>query len=233
VGFSFGELVFIALLAIIVIGPKDLPKILRTAGRTIGQIKRVVSDVRRETGLDEVLRGNFQDLERLADHIERIDGPKKRDDQLELPNVRLDAERREREYPRIGADNYNLLSEDAPVYGDLNSSLGQPPAAKFSTLPPSFPPPISNLGPIAALGPLSPMASIPPAPMIEGVVAQIDASGLKTTELGTIDFEEVQEAAKAEAARVAEAAKSAEASPKTKGPPPPPPRPKVPGARPT
>lgn len=119
-GFSFGELVVLALVALIVIGPKDLPKLLRSAGRTIGSIKRLVTDVRRETGLDEVLRGDFQDLERLADHIERIDERKPaRAEKLSLPNLVDEAARREREYPRIGADSYGLLPEDAPVYGEL------------------------------------------------------------------------------------------------------------------
>lgn len=120
-GFSFGELVVLAVLALIVIGPKDLPKLLRTAGRTIGQIKRVVSDVRKETGLDEVLRGDFEDLVRLADHIERLDETKEEPAQLDLPNIEDEKARREREYPRIGADNYGMLAEDAPVYGDLPS----------------------------------------------------------------------------------------------------------------
>lgn len=120
-GFSFGELVVLALVALIVIGPKDLPKMLRAAGRTIGSLKRLVSDVRRETGLDEVLRGDFQDLERLADHIERLDDgkPEESAEKLSLPNVEDEKARREREYPRIGADSYALLPEDAPVYGEL------------------------------------------------------------------------------------------------------------------
>ena len=135
-GFSFGELVFIALLAIVVIGPKDLPKILRTAGRTIGQIKRLVSDVRRETGLDEVLRGNFEDLERLADHIERMDGDEKKKgpEQLELPNIESERERREREYPVIGADSYGMLAEDAMVYADLPTYASPEDEAKLPTI---------------------------------------------------------------------------------------------------
>ena len=72
-GLSFGEILVLAILALVVIGPKDLPKLLRTAGRIIGKAKRAVADVRRDTGLDEVLRGDFQDLERLADHIESVD----------------------------------------------------------------------------------------------------------------------------------------------------------------
>lgn len=124
-GFSFGELVVLALIALIVIGPKDLPKLLRTAGRTIGSIKRLVTDVRRETGLDEVLRGDFEDLTRLADHIERLDeggdGPRKLARRAEDS-----AEQREREYPRIGADTYGMLAEDAPVYADLLPKLRAP-----------------------------------------------------------------------------------------------------------
>ena len=134
-GFSFGELVVLAVLALIVIGPKDLPKLLRTAGRTIGQIKRVVSDVRKETGLDEVLRGDFEDLVRLADHIERLDETKEEPAQLDLPNIEDEKARREREYPRIGADSYAMLAEDAPVYGDLPSYAAdeQPALPKVET----------------------------------------------------------------------------------------------------
>ena len=64
-GLSFGEMVVLAVIALVVIGPKDLPKLLRAAGRMIGQARRAISDVKRETGLDEVLRGDFRDLERL------------------------------------------------------------------------------------------------------------------------------------------------------------------------
>lgn len=117
-GFSFGELVVLALVALIVIGPKDLPKILRTAGRTIGSLKRLVSDVRRETGLDEVLRGDFQDLERLADHIERLDRVEE-PSKPSLPSSEDLEARREREWPLIGADNYGMLPEDSMVYADL------------------------------------------------------------------------------------------------------------------
>jgi sec-independent protein translocase protein TatB len=134
-GFSFGELVVLAVLALIVIGPKDLPKLLRTAGRTIGQIKRVVSDVRKETGLDEVLRGDFEDLVRLADHIERIDETHKKEEpeQLSIPNLEDEKMRREREYPRIGPDNYAMLSEDAPVYGDLPTYASEEELPKVVT----------------------------------------------------------------------------------------------------
>jgi sec-independent protein translocase protein TatB len=114
VGLSFGEIVVLALVALVVIGPKDLPKLLRAAGRFIGQAKRAVADVKRETGLDEVLRGDFQDLERLADHIEDM-GPYRGDAPAGQLTPREDAFRL-REYPRIGADAGMLIPEDASVY---------------------------------------------------------------------------------------------------------------------
>ena len=48
------ELLVIAVVAILVIGPKDLPLALRTAGRWIGKIRRVSAHFR--TGLDAMVR---------------------------------------------------------------------------------------------------------------------------------------------------------------------------------
>jgi sec-independent protein translocase protein TatB len=116
-GLSFGEIVVLAVIALVVIGPKDLPKLLRAAGRMIGQARRAITDVKRETGLDDVLRGDFRDLERLADHIEELgpyrgDAPQKLTPKGEPPGYRL------REYPPIGADSALLLPEDSDVYAD-------------------------------------------------------------------------------------------------------------------
>ncbi len=126
---SFGEILVIALLAIVVVGPKDLPRVLRAAGKFLGQAKRALSDVRKETGLDEVLRGDFRDLERLADHIERIDAYKGDEpEQLALPHLD-EAEaraRREREYPSMGADSPGFLPEDSMVYADSPWASGYP-----------------------------------------------------------------------------------------------------------
>ncbi|ABC62412.1 Sec-independent protein translocase protein TatB [Erythrobacter litoralis] len=48
------ELLVIAIVAILVIGPKDMPLALRTAGRWIGKIRQVSSHFR--TGLDAMIR---------------------------------------------------------------------------------------------------------------------------------------------------------------------------------
>lgn len=48
------ELLVIVVVAILVIGPKDMPKAMRTAGRWIGKLRRMSSHFR--SGLDEMVR---------------------------------------------------------------------------------------------------------------------------------------------------------------------------------
>jgi sec-independent protein translocase protein TatB len=54
--FNFGwtEMLVIVTVAIIVVGPKDLPRMLRSLGRTMGQVRRMSNDFRRQ--FDEALR---------------------------------------------------------------------------------------------------------------------------------------------------------------------------------
>jgi len=55
---SFTELVVIALVALVVIGPERLPRVARTAGILLGRMQRYVNDVKadinREIQLDEL-----------------------------------------------------------------------------------------------------------------------------------------------------------------------------------
>ena len=57
---SFQELVLIAIIGLLVIGPKRLPEALRTLGLWIGRMRRSFNNVRaeieREIGMDEVRR---------------------------------------------------------------------------------------------------------------------------------------------------------------------------------
>jgi sec-independent protein translocase protein TatB len=140
VGLSFGEILVLAILGLVVIGPKDLPKLLRMAGRLIGQAKRAVADVRRDTGLDEVLRGDFQDLERLADHIESVD-PYRGEPKLTTDNEAAALRAlHEHEYPAIGADAQGLLPDDAPVYLDAKNDASAPVATSEKAEEPAEPP---------------------------------------------------------------------------------------------
>jgi sec-independent protein translocase protein TatB len=48
------ELVVIACVAILVVGPKDLPRMLRAFGKTMGNVRRIAGDFRRQ--FDEAMR---------------------------------------------------------------------------------------------------------------------------------------------------------------------------------
>jgi sec-independent protein translocase protein TatB len=55
-GLSFGELVVLLIVAVVVLGPKELPKYLRKAGQMAGRLRRMASEMREKSGIDEVLR---------------------------------------------------------------------------------------------------------------------------------------------------------------------------------
>ena len=57
------ELLLIVIVAIVVIGPKDLPLALRTAGQWIGKVRRVSAHVR--SGIDTMIReAELEDMEK-------------------------------------------------------------------------------------------------------------------------------------------------------------------------
>jgi sec-independent protein translocase protein TatB len=70
---GFSELLVIAVVALIVIGPERLPKVARTAGHMFGRLQRYVNDVKadiqREIELDELkkLRSQFEDAARSVE----------------------------------------------------------------------------------------------------------------------------------------------------------------------
>jgi sec-independent protein translocase protein TatB len=70
---GFSELLVIAVVALIVIGPERLPKVARTAGHLFGRLQRYVNDVKadiqREMELDELkkLRSEFEDAARSVE----------------------------------------------------------------------------------------------------------------------------------------------------------------------
>ncbi|MFC5300232.1 Sec-independent protein translocase protein TatB [Azospira restricta] len=67
---GFSEMVVIAVVALVVLGPERLPKVARTAGHLLGRLQRYVSDVKadinREMQLEELkkLQAQVQDSAR-------------------------------------------------------------------------------------------------------------------------------------------------------------------------
>lgn len=63
---GMAELILLLLIAFLVVGPKDLPKVARALGRFVRYLREMAEEVKRETGLDEVadeLKGINRELE--------------------------------------------------------------------------------------------------------------------------------------------------------------------------
>lgn len=71
---AFTELVLIAIVALIVIGPEKLPKVARTLGSLAGRMQRYVStvkqDIERELELDDLKRLQ-QDFQQGSEHVKQ------------------------------------------------------------------------------------------------------------------------------------------------------------------
>ena len=64
---GFSELVLILLVAFVIVGPKDLPKVARALARGIRSVKKMISEFKEETGLDETIdefKKTTRDLEK-------------------------------------------------------------------------------------------------------------------------------------------------------------------------
>lgn len=63
---AFSELIVIAVVALIVIGPEKLPKLARTLGALTGRMQRYVAQVREEVNREV----RFQELQQLQQEIQ-------------------------------------------------------------------------------------------------------------------------------------------------------------------
>ena len=65
---GWSKLIIIAMLAIVVVGPKDLPALLRTIGKFMGQIRRQADEFRRQ--FDEAMKDT--ELDQIRRDVEEI-----------------------------------------------------------------------------------------------------------------------------------------------------------------
>lgn len=65
--FGFSELLLVAVVALIVVGPERLPRVARTAGHLLGRLQRYVSDVKSDISREMQL----EDLKKLQQQVEQ------------------------------------------------------------------------------------------------------------------------------------------------------------------
>jgi sec-independent protein translocase protein TatB len=164
-GLSFGEMVMVLGVAMVVLGPKELPRYLRKAGQFAGRLRRLAFDMREKSGIDEVLRS--EGLDRDIAEIRRLtrseltgiltaartvpsalrpdnSPPQPVSYAAPVPVHYVPPPRfglstwadHEREYPIEGADSYGALPETADVYVDSSVAVPPPADVALSTQPP-------------------------------------------------------------------------------------------------
>jgi sec-independent protein translocase protein TatB len=140
VGFSLGEILLLIVVGIIVVGPKRLPGMMRTAGQWVARLRRMSMDLRSQSGIDDLLR-----QEGLEQHIHELRSLSRMSvvetlitaapapahvtpSVLDTPAAGFDKPQlrafttpprepaREREYPIVGCDAYGALPDDVAMY---------------------------------------------------------------------------------------------------------------------
>lgn len=104
-GIGISELILIAVVALVVVGPKNLPLTLRAVGRAIREFQRASRELREQAGFDEVVDEVTRPLREGLAGIEK--------DVLQEPPVDTSME-----YPEAGPDDYGALAEGASWYPD-------------------------------------------------------------------------------------------------------------------
>jgi sec-independent protein translocase protein TatB len=125
-GVSLGEVMLIAVVALVVFDPRRLPEVLGTLGKWIAKLRRVTTEMRRQTGIDEILRqegisGGISELRSMlrpdltgAGRFGPGAGVMASAGQSSGVNAYGEAVTfdRYREYPTEGADAYGAIPED-------------------------------------------------------------------------------------------------------------------------
>lgn len=158
-GVSFTEFLVLGTVALLVLGPEKLPGMLRTLGQWLAKLRKLTTEVRYQSGIDDVLRsegldGGLNELRGLMrgglggsmlSHAAAATAQ---------PSHRATPEHftpdRSREYPTEGVDAYGALPEDlvpgaqfapavSPVATPAPAAVATPDAAALPVTPPLAP----------------------------------------------------------------------------------------------
>lgn len=136
---GFSELLVIALVALIVLGPKRLPEVARTAGRWVARFRRFASDVKR-------------DLDRELEHADLAELRKLREELNETRRVVEDTSSRLMQQANIDPAAARPPVVEAP-----------PPPAATTPLPAAAPTPAAS-APVPSASSLPPLTEPPAIP---------------------------------------------------------------------
>jgi len=135
-GFGYTEMFVVAVVAIIVIGPKDLPRVLRAFGKTVAKMRGMAREFQghldsamKEAGVDEVKK-EFDNIKNSANIIEPVkktvvNETKKQEDDFK----KLFGEVPDANAPRADAPKADVAKVDPPRPADAAAPVASTPAA--------------------------------------------------------------------------------------------------------
>ncbi len=137
---SFSEMLLLAVVAIVVIGPKDLPRVMAKMGRWVGQGKAMVRQLRH--GFDEMVRETeMQEMEkRWAEQNRRI--MEEHPDATESADEERRSQHEMQPLPKATPSEGDTdHTEQSAVSDDTGSTSDHEERARVNPLPRQNPPP--------------------------------------------------------------------------------------------
>ena len=169
-GVSFPELLVLGTVALLVLGPDKLPGMLRTMGQWVAKLRRLTTEVRYQSGIDDVLRaeGFEGGLNELRSMMRGGVQMPSHSPPVRPPVAETFVSDKSREYPTEGPDAYGALPEDLVAPAPAEAPAAPLPAALSpAALPPATPgqdtPPVAPAESLAAPAVTSPGAALPGA----------------------------------------------------------------------
>lgn len=102
---GFEELILILLVAFVIVGPKDLPKVARAIARFVKMLRQMFEDFKEETGLDETL-SELEDTSRDLNNTMRELDPR-----MDLKDAQRDAQKAWREAEKATKSGLDLKNK--------------------------------------------------------------------------------------------------------------------------
>jgi len=99
---GFSELILILLVAFVIVGPKDLPKIAGALGRGVRYVKNLVKEFQDETGLGDVV----DEFKRTSKDLEKT--IRENDPTQDLKQAQKDVEAAMKETEKAARDALNI-----------------------------------------------------------------------------------------------------------------------------
>lgn len=149
---GWSELLIIGVVALVVVGPKDLPKLLRVVGQTIGKVRRMAAEFQGQVN-EAIREAELEDVKKSVEELQSYNPANMIRNEIDsaLAPVRQVTSEIDSEMARIEA-GVDGPAAPAPVSAATDAEAAPPPTAESLGLPeiPPYEPPAMPMPPRVA-----------------------------------------------------------------------------------